>query len=46
MERLTFDEIIEHCERTIRRFESFSSREKCEEWSVNTQYGKEFRRNT
>ena len=42
MERLTIDEIIEHCERTIQRFESFSSREKCEKWNVDTQYGKEY----
>ena len=42
MERLTIDEIIEHCERTIQRFESFSSREKCEKCNVDTQYGKEY----
>ena len=41
-ERLTIDEIIEHCNRRVERFESFSSRDMCENWSLDSQYGKEY----
>ena len=41
-ERLTIDEIIEHCNRKVERFESFSSRDMCENWSLDSQYGKEY----
>jgi hypothetical protein len=42
MERLTIDEVIEHCKRKVERMEKFSSREKCEGWSLDSQYGKEY----
>lgn len=41
-ERLSIDEVIAHCNRRVERFESFSSRENCENWSIDSQYGKEY----
>ena len=40
--RLSIDEVIAHCNRRVERFESFSSRENCENWSLDSQYGKEY----
>lgn len=42
MGKLSIDEVIEHCKRKVEKMESFSSREKCENWSLNSQYGKEY----
>lgn len=41
-ERLSMDEVIEHCNSKVEMMERFSSRENCESWSLNTQYGKEY----
>ena len=42
MEKLSIDEVIEHCKRKVEMMEKFSSREKCENWSIDSQYAKEY----
>lgn len=42
MNKLSIDEVIAHCHRRVERLEKFSPREKCETWSIDSEYGKEY----
>lgn len=42
MIRLSIDEVIDHCKRKVQMLESFSSRKKCESWSLDSQFGKDY----
>lgn len=42
MERLSIDEVITHCNRRVESFERFSSRQECENWSIDSPCTKEY----